>query len=86
LYGAQTWTILKADQKYLGNFGLFCWRRMARISWVDCMKSELLYTNKEERNIIHTMKQGKENWICHNFYRSSFLKHAIKGELKGMGR
>lgn len=86
LYGAQTWTILKVDQKYLGSFEMLCRRRMERISWTDCMKSEVLHTDKEERIIIHTMKQGKENWICHNFHRSYLLKHAIKGELKGMGR
>ena len=37
------------------------------ISWNDCMKSEVLHTDKEERNIIHTLKQGKDNWICHIF-------------------
>jgi hypothetical protein len=50
------------------------------------MESEVLHTDKEERNILHTMKQGKDNWICHIFHRSCLLKHAIKGELKGTRR
>jgi hypothetical protein len=33
---------------------------MERISWTDCVKSEVLQTNKEERNILHTLKQGKD--------------------------
>jgi hypothetical protein len=59
---------------------------MERISWMDCMKSELLHTDKEERNIIYTMKQGKDNWICHFFHWSCLLKHYIKGEPIGNGR
>jgi hypothetical protein len=86
LYGAQTWTILKVDQKYLGSFEMLCWRRMEKIIWTDCMKSEVLPTDKEERNIMHTMKQGKDNWISHIFHRSCLLKHAIKEEVKEMGR
>jgi len=30
-YGAETWTLWKADQKYLGSFGVWCWRRMEQI-------------------------------------------------------
>ena len=77
---------LKVDQKYLGSFEMLCWRRMERISWTDCMKSEILETDKEERNILHTMKQGKDSWICHIIHKSCLLKHAIKGQLKGMER
>jgi len=50
------------------------------------MESKVLHTDEEERIIIYKMKQGKENWICHNFHRNCLLKHAIKGEIKGMGR
>ena len=35
LYGAETWTIRAADQKYLESFEMWCWRRMEKISWTD---------------------------------------------------
>jgi hypothetical protein len=35
LYGAETWTLLKVDQKYLESFEMWCWRRMEKISWTD---------------------------------------------------
>jgi hypothetical protein len=38
LYGAETWTLLKVDQKYLGNFEACCWRRMEKISWTDSVR------------------------------------------------
>jgi len=35
LYGVETWTLRAADQKYLGSFEMWCWRRMEKISWTD---------------------------------------------------
>jgi hypothetical protein len=35
LYGAETWTLRKVDQKYLESFEMWCWRRMEKISWTD---------------------------------------------------
>jgi hypothetical protein len=31
LYGAEMWTLEKADQKYLESFEMWCWRRMEKI-------------------------------------------------------
>jgi hypothetical protein len=30
LYGAETWTLRKLDQKYLESFEMWCWRRMEK--------------------------------------------------------
>ena len=30
LYGAETWTLRPADQKYLESFEMWCWRRMEK--------------------------------------------------------
>jgi hypothetical protein len=35
LYGAETWMLRTADQKYLESFEMCCWRRMEKISWLD---------------------------------------------------
>jgi hypothetical protein len=32
LYGAETWALRALDQKQLESFGMWCWRRMAKIS------------------------------------------------------
>ena len=32
LYGTETWTLGKVEQKYLESFEMLCWRRMERIS------------------------------------------------------
>jgi hypothetical protein len=71
LYGDETWTLRKTDQKYLESFEMWCWR-MEKISSTDRMRSEeVLHRVKEERNIVHTIKRRKANWIGH-FLRRNF--------------
>jgi hypothetical protein len=38
---------------------------------------------KEERNIVHTIKRRKANWIGHILRRNCLLKHVIEGKLQG---
>jgi hypothetical protein len=62
LYGAETWTLRKVDQKYLESFEMWCWRRMEKISWTNHVRNEeVLHTVIEERNILYTIKRRKAN-------------------------
>jgi hypothetical protein len=84
LCGAETWTLRKVDQKYLESFGMWCWRRMEKISWTDRVRNEeVLRRVKEERNIVHAVKRRKANWIGHILRRNCLLKHVIEGKLEG---
>jgi hypothetical protein len=60
LYGAETWTVRKVDQKYLESFEMWCWRRMEKISWTDRVTNEVSHRVKGERNIPHTKKKKKK--------------------------
>jgi hypothetical protein len=84
LYGAETWTLRKMDQKYLESFEMWRCRRMEKISWTDRVRNEeVLHRVKVERNILHTIKRRKANWIGHNLRRNCLLKHMIEGKLEG---
>jgi hypothetical protein len=84
LFGAETWTLRKVDQKYLESFEMWCWRRMEKISWTDRVRSEeVLHRVKEQRNILHTVNRRKANWICHILCRNCLLKHVIEGKVEG---
>jgi hypothetical protein len=62
LYGAEKWTLLKVEQKYLESFEMWCWRRMEKISWTDRVRNEeVSHRVKEERNIVHTINRRKAN-------------------------
>jgi hypothetical protein len=66
------------------SFEMWCWRRMEKISWTDRVRNEeVLHRVKEERNIIHTIKRRKANWIGHILRRNCLLKHVIEGKLEG---
>jgi hypothetical protein len=82
LYGAETWTLRKVDQKNLEIFEMWCWRRLQKISWTDRVRNEeVLHRVKEERNIVHTIKRRKATWIGHILRRNCLLKHVIEGKL-----
>jgi hypothetical protein len=41
------------------------------------------YYVKEERNILHTVKRRKANWIGHILRRNWILNDVIKGKVEG---
>jgi len=84
LYGAETWTLQAADQKYLESFELWCWRRMEKISWTDHVRNEdVLLRVNEQRNILHEIRKQEANWIGHILHRNCLLKQVIEGKIKG---
>jgi hypothetical protein len=57
---------------------------MEKISWTDRVRNEeVLHRVKEERNILHTVKGRKANWIGHILRRNCLLKHVMEGKLGG---
>jgi hypothetical protein len=57
---------------------------MEKISWTDRVRNEeVLHRVKEERNIVHTIKRRKANWIGHILRRNGLLKHVIEGKIEG---
>jgi len=83
LYGAETWTLRAADQKYLESFEMWCWRSMEKLSWTDHVRNEVLLRVNEQRNILHEIRQRKANWIGHILHRNCLLKQVIEGKIKG---
>jgi hypothetical protein len=84
LYGAETWALRAVDQKHLVSFEMWCWRRMEKISWTDHVRNEdILLRVKEQRNILHEIRERKENWIGHILRRNCILQRVIEGKIKG---
>jgi hypothetical protein len=55
-----------------------------------CEKWGSITQSQGERNILHTVKRRKANWIGHILRRNCHLKHVIEGKIEGrtemMGR
>jgi hypothetical protein len=72
---------------HLQSFEMWCWRSLEKISWTDLVNNEaVLHRVKEERNILHTIKRRKANWIGHVFRRNCLPSHIIKGKIIGTRR
>jgi hypothetical protein len=57
---------------------------MEKFSWTDRVTNEeVLHRVNEERNILHTIKRRKANWISHILRRNCLLKHVIEGKKEG---
>jgi hypothetical protein len=87
LYGEDTWTLRKLDQKCLESFELWCSRRMEKISSKGRVNNEtVLHRVMKERNILHTIRRRKANWIGHILRRNCLLSHIIEGKIRGARR
>jgi hypothetical protein len=84
LYGAETWALRAVDQKNLGSFEMWYWRRMEKIIWTDNVRNEeVLLRVKEQRNILYEISNRKANWIGHILRRNSILRRVIEVKIKG---
>jgi hypothetical protein len=60
LYGDETWTLRKADQKHLEGFEMWCWRKIEKMRWTDRVRNvEVLHGVKKQGNILHTIERRK---------------------------
>ena len=58
---------------------------MEKLIWTDRVrKEEVLHKVKEDRNILHTVKSIKFNWIGHVLRMKRLLQHVIEGKIEGM--
>jgi hypothetical protein len=76
------WTLREVYQKYLESLDMWYRRRMENISWADRVRNEVLHRVKKERDILHTRKRRKPNWIGHILLRKCLLKQVKGGQRK----
>jgi hypothetical protein len=57
---------------------------MENISWTDRVRNEeVLHRVKERRNIIHTIKRRKTDWIGYILWGNCLLKQVTGGKIEG---
>jgi hypothetical protein len=84
LYGAETWTPWKVDQKYLESFEIWCSRMMEKFSWTDPLRNEeVLYGVEEERDVLQTITRRQITGIGNILRRNCLLQHVFEGKLEG---
>ena len=72
--------IRAVDQKHLGSFEMWCWRRMEKISWTDHVRNEeILLRVKEQRNILHEIVNGRLTGLVTFCVETAFYNGYLKG-------
>ena len=51
MYGCESWTIKKVEHRRIDAFELWCWRRLLRVSLLDC----------KEIQPVHS--EGDQSWV-----------------------
>ena len=58
LYGSETWTVGKNEERAINTFGTWCWRRMLKIKWTDRITNDVVFQKvKEERLLLKIKKK-----------------------------
>ena len=79
LYGAQTLTLRRNEQKQLEAFELWIWRRMESVKWTDKIKNAVVLERVGEGRIMLELKRKrKRNWLGHWLRRNYLLKDALE--------
>lgn len=86
-YGMESWTLTEATQKKLEAFGMWLYRRILRISWVDRVTNETLLERMEkEKEVMKTIKRRKLEYLGHimrNDNKYKLLKSILQGKVVG---
>ena len=84
LYGAETWTLRRSEEKRIEAFEMWIWRRMERVKWTDRIRNEaVLERVGEERMMLKLIRKRKRNWLGHWLRRNCLLKDALEGMVNG---
>ena len=62
LYGTETWTLRRKEQKQLEAFEMWKWGRMKRVKWKDIIKNTVVIKRVgKERIMLGLIKKRKRN-------------------------
>ena len=64
LYGAETWTLRRNEQKRLEAFEMWIWRRIERVKWTDKIKNTVVLETVG-RIMLELIKKRNINWLGH---------------------
>ena len=57
LYGSETWTLGKNEERIINAFETGCWRRMLKIKWTGRITNDEAFQRaKEERSLLKILK------------------------------
>ena len=88
MYGCESWTIKRAEQRRTEAFELWCWRRLLRVLWTERRSNQsILMEISSECSLEGLMLKLKLQYFGHLMQRTdSFEKTLMLGKIEGRRR
>ena len=88
MYGCESWTIKKAEDKIIYAFELWCWRRLLRVPWTARRSNQsILKEISPEYSLEGLMLKLKLHYFGHLMWRTdSFENTLMLGKIEGGGK
>ena len=88
MYGCESWTIMKAEQRRIDAFELWCWRRLLRVPWTARRSNlSILKEISPLCSLEGLMLKLKLKYFGHLMQRAnSFEKTLMLGKIGGRRR
>jgi len=85
LYGSEFWVINKAEDRYLENFEMWCWKRMLKVDWTEFRTNDsVLNEISEPRGLLRSIEERRWKIIGHTLRHEEELHHRIlEGQIEG---
>jgi len=84
LYGSETWTLGKNEERIVNAFETWCWRRMLKIKWTNRItNNEVFQRAKEERLLLKILKNRRHSWMGHTVRHNEFVVNILEGATFG---
>lgn len=83
LYGAETWTLRREDERRFEAFEMWTWSRMEGIKWVEKVRNEEVLRIVGEKEILKVIRNRKRNWLGHWMRRECLLMDGMEGTVNG---
>jgi hypothetical protein len=82
LYGSETWTLGKNEERVINAFETWSWRRMLKIKWTDRITNgEVFQRATEERLLLKMFKNRRHSWIGHTIRYNEFVVKILEGAI-----
>ena len=85
MYGCESWTVKKAEQRRIAAFELWCWRRLLRVPWTARRSNQsVLKEISPEYSLEGLMLKLKLQYFGHLMRRANSLeKTLVQGKIEG---
>ena len=87
MYGCESWTIKKAEQRRIDAFGVWCWRRLLRVPWTARRSNQSILKEMGPRYSLEGLKlKLKLQYLGHLRRTDSLEKTLMLGKIEGRRR